>query len=191
VAENSDCGRERQSRAPSQLCAHPISRRCPRATARSALLAHRGVTPTNHCLARNWARAAPMMPSPGERSLAVKQPRVSSQAVISAWLSTWDRLRSLFHLLTGASEPSHQAEPPAAGRHSCSLSTEPKQAPSLPSCPGIVFAVSNSFSVLPGHKGVVELGQLCGFESSAPTRENTDSLEPVSLCRLALTDGEA
>jgi hypothetical protein len=85
AAEGSDVGREQSSKSPVQSCAHPIWSCCPsRNSEAGTVSASRRDTSKPLPVLSLGERHHPMMPSPGQRPPAVKQPRVSSQVVISA-----------------------------------------------------------------------------------------------------------
>jgi hypothetical protein len=129
-----------------------------------------------------------MMPSPGERFSAVKQPRVLSQAVISAWAVNMGQVSFfLFHLLTGNSQPSNQTTLPAAGRRSALCQVIPNRPHPCPVAHGMVFAVSNSFAVFCDHtRPSWSLGHLCPLRRAKPQPGRTQFPRPAFLCRLAL-----
>jgi hypothetical protein len=101
-------------------------------------------------------------------------------------MSTWDRFRSLFHLLTGDSQPSNHTTPPAAGRRSTFCQVTPNRPHPCPAAPGVPFAMPNSFAVSVAPKVIVELGHLCPFERTKPRPARTQVPRPAYFCRPAL-----
>jgi hypothetical protein len=150
----SDFGRNWYSRSPFWGDVFPAGRCCPLAQQTGRL--DWGIK-ESHQQTPFWTvtgRTFFMMPSPGGRSSSGEQnshvPRVKQSP--PSGTSRWDRFRSLFHLLTGNSQPSNHTTPPAAGRRSTFCQVTPNRPHPCPAAPGVVSAMPNSFavSVAPG-----------------------------------------